>query len=496
VVNRGTLYAMAPELLRVYDGTEAALEAAHVDVTDFKKSDVYAYGVLLCEVWAARMPFLLMPTREGYSELADYRYNVHERGWRPAPPKAMPEPFRELMQHCWAQVPAERFTFEEVSDTLGRLIGAAAPGAPAAAAGGDKKGGFAKASSLEDAAETAVLRATQCMTLTIRYAPCFYKPCVPELHMSSFAHAAPGALPARQQSSGTVLDGCFSVDFVFYLAPNELCEISLTPVGRDTAWLGSSYSLLTAAPKTIKLPTAWPAALPPAGVRAALRVQVKRMRSNVVRSLGALSVLLMPEAGAHASAALTRWHVPRALSAVVHTDVMISYRDTETGLGSGHNFAEELRCALQAQGWAVFCYSTLVWGGDHHVNVLTHGIQACAAFVCLCSPQYANVDVSPWSHNELLQAEQLRLRLEPDGSRRGVPHIVPVWHHGAYPPCREVAAILGCTPAVPCAEDFAAGRGARSLGLAATVRALAAVLDARGVARSLRQQAPPPMPPA
>jgi hypothetical protein len=287
-------------------------------------------------------------------------------------------------------------------------------------------------------------------------------------------------------------DGCYSVDFVFFLAPDELCKVSLVPVGHDTAWLGSSVSTLTAAPKTIKLPTTWPASLPPAGVRAALRVHVKRLRSNVMRSVGALSVLLMPEAGAHASAARARWHLPRALTDGVHTDVMISYRDTETGLQSGHNFAEELRCALQAEGWAVFCYSTLVSAGDHHVNVLTHGIQACAAFVCLCSPQYANVDVSPWSHNELLQAEQMRTRIEADGARRGVPHIVPVWHHGAYPPCREVAAILGATPAVPCAADFAAGRNVRSLGVAASVRALARVLDALGVARSLRPPPPPP----
>ena len=496
VVNRGTLYAMAPELLRVYDGTDAALEAA-LSLTDFKASDVYAYGVLLCEMWAARMPFRLMPTREGHSELANYRHSVDEQGWRPRQPKAMRDAFWALTQHCWAQAPAERYTFEEVSDAVGLLMGGA-PGSPAGASddGGAGAGGsaaFGRAPSLEEAAETAALRATERVTVTIRYAPCFCAPRVPELRVS-FARAAPGAQLATQ-SSGTVQDGCFSVSFVFLIAPNEVCKLKFTPVAHDTAWLGASASFLTAEPKTVKLPTAWPASLPPAGVHAALRVHVSRLRSGSERTLGALSVLLMPEAAAHASAAArARWNVPRALTAGVHTDVMLSYRDKQTGVESGHNFAEKLRVGLQACGWAVFCYSTLVTAGDHHVNVLTHGIQACTAFVCLCSSEYGDVDISPWSHNELLQAEALRNRVEADGSRRGRPHIVPVWHSDAYPPCREVAAILGAAPAVPCADDFAAGRDARSLGVAATVHALTQALDKLGVVRSLRQ--PPPAPPS
>jgi hypothetical protein len=110
--------------------------------------------------------------------------------------------------------------------------------------------------------------------------------------------------------------------------------------------------------------------------------------------------------------------------------------------------------ALVNLGFSVFCYATLVSEGSAWVSVLTHGIEACAAFVPICSPQYGDLDLSPWTHNELVQATRRKRAC-------ASPAILPIWHHGAYPPA-DTAPLLapggvplsrvpaGDVPAVDC----------------------------------------------
>ncbi|KAG2436230.1 hypothetical protein HXX76_006541 [Chlamydomonas incerta] len=96
----GSLSHMSPELLL----------CGHVS----KAVDVYAYGVLLFELFTGErawegMPRALLPAR------------VALEGWRPVFPPHTPRGFRELAERCWHPDPAKRPQFEEILTTLRTL---------------------------------------------------------------------------------------------------------------------------------------------------------------------------------------------------------------------------------------------------------------------------------------------------------------------------------------------------------------------------------------
>ncbi len=121
--------------------------------------------------------------------------------------------------------------------------------------------------------------------------------------------------------------------------------------------------------------------------------------------------------------------VKRTVSGASPCDVMISYRVLETGDG-GDKSVFVLRDALQARGYSVFVGEGAIQGGDSWPTIIQRGVEACQAFVILCSPTYGDPDVSPWTKRELELADNLKKPL------------LPVWHSGAYPP-KPVSIYLG-----------------------------------------------------
>ncbi len=119
--------------------------------------------------------------------------------------------------------------------------------------------------------------------------------------------------------------------------------------------------------------------------------------------------------------------------------------------------------------------------------MLTHGIQACRSFICVCSPTYGDLDISPWSHNELVQADR-RARLE------GAPAILPIWYSGAYPPA-DTACVL--EPGAGAARKDtllarvpAGSKPAEEMPMETVMRQLQVALSAVGVLPSGQDAAP------
>ena len=96
---------MPPELLK---GAEALRWEAG--------ADVYAFGLLLCQLWALQPPFreLLRGCATDGARLARLIPFVVEEQGRPPQPEAMPASLRQLMTRCWAQQPADRPTSKEL----------------------------------------------------------------------------------------------------------------------------------------------------------------------------------------------------------------------------------------------------------------------------------------------------------------------------------------------------------------------------------------------
>jgi hypothetical protein len=218
---------------------------------------------------------------------------------------------------------------------------------------------------------------------------------------------------------------------------------------------------------TLTLRPDWGAAgapLPAGGKAAALMLIVTRTDSALApgasrdarwaqRYLGALQLRLLPPVaplgGRTVSHALDR--MPTLLRGGTCFHVMVSYRDTETGM-KGSNFAFRLQEALEAVGYRVFCYAAAVAAGQRWMSPFHNGVCACDAFIPICSPEYGDMDVAPWSAAELLQAVRQR-----ETSAARLPHIIPIRHHGDYPGCNaDMANVLARFDCVPDKREYPA----------------------------------------
>jgi serine/threonine protein kinase len=110
---RGTLVYMAPEVhLARIDA------AAAVEVEDGTKLDVFAYGLLLCELWSGgASPLAAMP-RQYEDEELDMLLQICRNRWRPVVPAGMPAAFAAVMQRCWRAAPEARPSFEAICEEL------------------------------------------------------------------------------------------------------------------------------------------------------------------------------------------------------------------------------------------------------------------------------------------------------------------------------------------------------------------------------------------
>jgi len=100
----GTIIYMAPEMLKSED--------YGVPV------DVYAFGLLLYELYARKRPFDLSWNDEQQKMIEE----VVRKNTRPVPHSNAPSPIRELMCHCWTEKPADRPPMCEVLKILDRSM--------------------------------------------------------------------------------------------------------------------------------------------------------------------------------------------------------------------------------------------------------------------------------------------------------------------------------------------------------------------------------------
>lgn len=108
---------MAPECfdrVNKYDNGEATSAKAKFSTT----TDVWAFGVMLYEMWTRRLPYDGTP-------LADVSVGVRDHTLELAWPPAMdiPQPIVDLRRRCMAWDPATRATMEEVFRTLSTILG-------------------------------------------------------------------------------------------------------------------------------------------------------------------------------------------------------------------------------------------------------------------------------------------------------------------------------------------------------------------------------------
>jgi hypothetical protein len=175
----------------------------------------------------------------------------------------------------------------------------------------------------------------------------------------------------------------------------------------------------------------------------------------------------------------------------------------QTGRKGNKYALEVLQPALQARGFTVFCYCAELQKGDAWVSVLTDGIEACRAFIPVCSPTYADLAQSPWTSNELFFAARTAAKREaaaaaaaaagaasPDAEAPRGPHILPFWFSGAFPPPDTAPVLMPLAarrvPAERCADSLIAeGRGDEA------IRMLVDALKAAGVHPSNAPEAPP-----
>ncbi|RHZ65119.1 hypothetical protein Glove_319g110 [Diversispora epigaea] len=73
-----------------------------------KKSDIFAFGMLMWEIYYEEVPF------KGFSNLEEFPYNNVINGTRPIIDKGMPAWYSDLLKKCWDAVPDNRPNVEEI----------------------------------------------------------------------------------------------------------------------------------------------------------------------------------------------------------------------------------------------------------------------------------------------------------------------------------------------------------------------------------------------
>ena len=75
------------------------------------RADTYSFGILLWEMLSLRTPFCGYDSEKHYEQVVVARH-------RPSLPRSWPLPVRTLLPRCWAPSSAERYTMEQVCNSL------------------------------------------------------------------------------------------------------------------------------------------------------------------------------------------------------------------------------------------------------------------------------------------------------------------------------------------------------------------------------------------
>ena len=105
----GTPYWMAPELLNGSHNTTA--------------SDVYAFGIVLFEVYSRQEPYMGEETEQVLQQVGDVSRPAPKR---PGVPTGCPEGVAQLMQDCWGNAAELRPPFDEIERRLKALTSSSA----------------------------------------------------------------------------------------------------------------------------------------------------------------------------------------------------------------------------------------------------------------------------------------------------------------------------------------------------------------------------------
>lgn len=473
----GTLHAMAPEVLEAdpigQDGVTV--------LADARAADVYAYGILLCALWDnGQDPLRHLKVTNEYALAWSMHRRLKEQdrtrvalrrlmcvqpfpdnrpqGLRPATPDYMPDFFQGLMSKCLLYEADKRPTFQRICEDIKARV----PAVPAPAA--DPEANLRviavvryKPEHLEQDSQTMGLVFRITVSVEDRQAPLTL---VPSGYVGTDGEAA-FAFPfaARLEEHITLSIGT--------PVPEPGAELPLPQIA-EFRWVGhESVELprpaIGAPPETVTvtLTPNW-AAQPLGGSKVALLLNITRTQPGQDRKeermLGVLSALMVPladedmeeEAAVAASQAVaervlhrlqTPGRMPRELRSEfpVEYDVMLSYREGETGM-AGSNFAFRLQEALELKNLNVFAYANLSQT-DHWMSPQTNGVASCRVFMPIFSPQYGDLDKAPWSAAELMTAVAY---LRAPGA--GLSAILPVWHSGTYPPNSDTGFLMRNVP--------------------------------------------------
>ncbi len=481
--NAGTAGYMAPEVV------QAKAEDAHAT-----KVDVYSYGILLYVLYSNDPNWLLKDPQ--YCKVKNSwmgQLHASQSGSRPVIREGLPADIAALMPRCWAEDPVARPSFCEICAALQptrmRLAVQYKPGV-------HRKERVTVTVQLyaDDARAEPPSDAEEADADGL-------------LHLNYIVPARPGDTCmlrlAPVASADDWLGGaeCVLGDALRELtpqaAPLRTATLHVTPEwarcpesGHRTALKMTWKRCGAAPPAGAAVPSPTPAAAPGAP------------QQSFSSSLGALSLRLAPTPSARWKALIPVTLVRQgSLSKPQpHADIMISYRDTgactrrvraralclarpggwsadcnrliahtETGRMSANQFSLAVLVPwLEAAGYTCFCYALRLRAKDAWVSVLTDGIQACKAFIPVCSPTYADLSQSPWTSNELFHAARTARQRAAAAAAAAAggdappapcwPHIIPLWHSGAFPPpdTRELLLPLAGrrVPAAECAEEL------------------------------------------
>lgn len=98
-----------------YTAPEHLVQKGQVVENPTEASDIYSFGIMLCQIVTDQVPFQNM-------SIADLKLEVVEDKSRPHIPPTTYPALADLIRECWHQVSDSRPSFPEIEDRLSNII--------------------------------------------------------------------------------------------------------------------------------------------------------------------------------------------------------------------------------------------------------------------------------------------------------------------------------------------------------------------------------------